>query len=68
MNTRGQLEGKLMEVCRSTSSGVTSETPRLFTDLVYTMKTMEDTEMEAVFQKVRSGDICPNNNERVRYV
>ena len=55
-----------MEICESTKSGVQPETPRLFTSLVYTMKTMEAADMGVVYQKVMSGAICSENKERVK--
>lgn len=63
---RKDLERNLMEICESTKSGVRPETPRLFTNLVYTIKTMEATEMAVVYQKVKNGAICSDNQERVK--
>lgn len=64
--TRKDLERNLMEICETTKSGVRPETPRLFTSLVQTLKTMEAAEMAAVYQKVKSGSICSDNNKRVQ--
>ena len=63
---RKDLQRSLMEICESTKSGVQPETPRLFTALVYTMKTMEAADMGVVYQKVMSGAICSENQERVK--
>ena len=63
---RKDLQRSLMEICESTKSGVQPETPRLFTSLVYTMKTMEAADMGVIYQKVKSGAICPENQERVK--
>ena len=63
---RNDLQRSLMEICESTKSGVQPETPRLFTSLVYTMKTMEAADMGVIYQKVKSGAICPENKERVK--
>jgi hypothetical protein len=66
--TRKDIERKLMEICDSTMNGVTEETPNLFSSLVYTMKSMSANDMLSVLQKIQNKEICPSNNERVRYV
>ena len=61
-----ELKSTLMDICASTTDGVTSETPRLFTNLVQNMKSLEASDLAKVFQKIKSKAICSKNNQRVR--
>jgi hypothetical protein len=65
-HTIKDVEQKLMEICANTKDGVTPETPKLFTSLVYTMKTMQSNDLLSIYKKINSKEICSVNNDRVR--
>lgn len=56
-----------MEICSQTKDGVTPETPKMFTSLVYIMKAMKSEDLVSVYKKIQKNEICPSNNKRVRY-
>jgi len=62
------VENKLMDICVSTMNGVAPETPSLFKSLATSMKSMTAAGLSAIHQKIKSKDICPDNNARVRYI
>lgn len=48
--------------------GVAPETPSLFKSLATSMKSMTAAGLSAIYQKIKSKDMCPDNNARVRYI
>lgn len=67
-NTRKELERKLMEICEGTKNGVDSNTPRLFSDLVYIVRSVNSRTLSETYQRIKSDAVCSENKERVRFV
>ncbi|XP_069109747.1 vitellogenin-like [Argopecten irradians] len=66
IRSQAELEEKLMDICRNTQQDIRPETPQFFSDLVYLMKTVDSQALRRVYQKLRTGSLCPNNIKRVR--
>ena len=66
--TRKELERKLLEVCEGTKSGVSSETPRLFSDLVYLVRMVDSRTLSETYKRIQEGAVCSENKDRVRLV
>lgn len=67
-NNRKDVERKLMDICDTTVNGVTPETPKIFSALVQSMKSISSKDLDLIYKKIQSNDICPTNNKRVAYV
>ena len=65
--TRKELEKKLMEICESTEKGVNSDTPRLFSGLVYIVRATDSSTLLEAYRRIQEGGVCSANKERVRY-
>ncbi|XP_052255844.1 uncharacterized protein LOC127861416 isoform X2 [Dreissena polymorpha] len=59
------LENQLMTICSQTVNGVTMETPKLFTSVVLTMRSLTATDMGALYKRIKNQSVCPENNARV---
>ncbi|KAK3089687.1 hypothetical protein FSP39_005602 [Pinctada imbricata] len=59
-------EDKLRELCSSTEQGIQSNTPRLFSELVYLMKKLNANAMDALYKEVKKASFCPKNAEKVK--
>lgn len=64
-DNRKDVEKKLVEICDTTLNGVTTETPKLFTSLVLSMKNIGSKDMDIVYKKIKDQSICAANNNRV---
>ncbi|XP_061171948.1 uncharacterized protein LOC133181472, partial [Saccostrea echinata] len=64
--TRKDIERQLVNICAQTTEDVRPETPRLFSDLVYTMRAADSQTLKDVYSNVQSGSLCSNNNQKVR--
>ena len=64
--TRRQIMDTLKAICVSTKEGVRQETPRLFADLVSSLKSVDASTIKSLYETVKSGSVCADNNERVR--
>ena len=62
---KAELQQKLMSVCENTRSGVQADTPRLFMDIVHTIKSTDADDLIDLYRKVKSGEICADNKQRV---
>ena len=60
------VERKLMDICDNTVNGVTPDTPKMFSALVFSMKAISNRDMDVINKKIQSQDICPSNNMRVQ--
>lgn len=56
----------LKDMCISTVTDVNLDTPRDFSKLVYTMKRIDYSGLQRVFNQVNRKDFCSKNEERVR--
>ncbi|XP_046361600.2 uncharacterized protein LOC124138779 [Haliotis rufescens] len=61
---RREAENKLQEICRDTREDVRPDTPRLFSELVYIIRNMDVTTLNGVYNQVKRGSLCSDNNER----
>lgn len=68
LSAMGDIENKLTTICDVTSNGVTPETPKMFTSLVLSMKSMSAMDMNVVYKKIKTLKLCSSNNKRVMYV
>ena len=66
--TRKELEKKLLEICEGTKTGVSSETPRLFSDLVYIVRMVDSRTLSDTYKRIQDGAVCSENKDRVRLV
>ncbi|XP_045158693.2 uncharacterized protein LOC123524511 [Mercenaria mercenaria] len=64
--SRKDITRKLMEICEKTKSGVRPETPKLFTDLVYMMKSADIDTLTDINKMLTEGTLCPDNVFRTR--
>ncbi|KAK3093078.1 hypothetical protein FSP39_010780 [Pinctada imbricata] len=64
--TRRQIMDTLKAICVSTKEGVRQETPRLFAELVSSLKSVDASTIKSLYETVKSGSVCTDNNERVR--
>ncbi|KAL4235950.1 hypothetical protein ACF0H5_004338 [Mactra antiquata] len=58
---RKDLTRKLLEICEKTKAGVRPETPKLFTDLVFIMKTADATAIDGIYKMLKEEKICSDN-------
>ncbi|WAR23164.1 APLP-like protein [Mya arenaria] len=65
LSAMGDIENKLTTICDVTSNGVTPETPKMFTSLVLSMKSMSAMDMNVVYKKIKTLKLCSSNNKRV---
>ncbi|XP_071088621.1 uncharacterized protein [Haliotis cracherodii] len=67
---KGQLardaESKLREICQNTREDIRPDTPRMFSELVNIVKEQNVDDLRRIYQQVKSGTICTDNNERVK--
>ena len=59
-------ESKLREICENTREDIRPQTPRLFSELVYIVKNMAISDLRTVYNQVKAGSFCSQNNERVK--
>ena len=64
--TRKELERKLLEICEGTKMGVNSDTPKLFSDLVYIVRSVDAATLQDSYERIQNGAVCSENKERVR--
>ncbi|KAJ8307373.1 hypothetical protein KUTeg_015457 [Tegillarca granosa] len=64
--SRTDTESKLREICQSTSTDIRPDTPKLFSDLVYLMKSLDADLLKQVYQQVKSTTFCSENQSRLR--
>lgn len=63
---RKNIEKQLVNICAQTKGDVRPETPRLFSDLVYIMRSADSQTLKDVYTNVQSGALCSDNNQKVR--
>lgn len=63
---RKDITDKLKEICDGTKTGVRSETPKLFTDLVYLMKRADSSILGSIHKMLTEQAFCPDNLYRTR--
>ncbi|XP_052061384.1 apolipophorins-like [Mytilus californianus] len=57
---------KLTELCTSTKDGITAETPKLFSELVYALKELNSNDLTEVYEQSQIDSFCIDNSERVK--
>ena len=68
MRTRNDVENKLMDACRVLKEDIRPETPKLFTELVYLLKSVDVSTLRTIYQKLQDKSLCAENNKCVKYV
>ena len=63
---RKDITRKLMEICERTKAGVRPETPKLFTDLVYLMKSADIDTLSDINKMLKENKLCSDNLFRTR--
>ncbi|KAL3871442.1 hypothetical protein ACJMK2_039441 [Sinanodonta woodiana] len=63
--SRKEVEGRLVDICLNTKSGIQPETPRLFASLVYSLRKLDATSINQLYQEIQKGSICSDNKERL---
>ena len=58
---RKDITRKLVETCEQTKSGLRPESPRLFTDLVYMMRSADKNTLSDVYRTLNEGSLCLDN-------
>jgi hypothetical protein len=65
-NNRHDITSKLVEICENTRSGVDTDTPKLFEELVYIMKLADIDTLFAMNKFLTDDTLCKDNSFRTR--
>ncbi|KAL3871450.1 hypothetical protein ACJMK2_039447 [Sinanodonta woodiana] len=60
-----EVEGRLVDICLNTKSGIQPQTPSLFAGLVYSLRKLDAASIKQLYQEIQRGSICPENNVRL---
>ena len=63
---RSQAQAKLTQLCDVTRSDIRPETPRLFSELVGLLRTLDASSLKKIYAQAQQGSICKGNDFRTK--